>query len=173
MPQVPVGRSQWTFRAASGLFDISLFDDINTFDLPLFEVEISWLRYEPLTFDVHVPYFLQRAVAELAAFHRYPGSLFVFEGLPIEALVDVVDQTRAAGVRGSVQFSLNFLDVHDQREQFALAGQHTVVEDAAASEALTATSVNDVDERHEMDEVFVIGGVWDVSPFDQGHALMD
>lgn len=173
MPQVPVGRSQWSFRAASGLFDISLFDDINTLDLPLFEVEVSWLRYEPLTFDVHVPYFLQRAVAELAAFHRYPGSLFVFEGLPIEALVDVVDQTRAAGVRGSVQFSLNFLDVHDQREQFALAGQHTVVENADAREALTATSVNDVDERHDMEEVFVIGGVWDVSPFDLGHGWME
>jgi hypothetical protein len=171
LPQVPLGRSQWRFRARSGIFDISLFDDINTFDLPVFEVEMSWLRYEPLTFDVHVPYFLKEAVADLRAFHNYPGNLFVFEGLPVEALVDVVDQTRAAGVRGSVQFSLNFLDVHNQHEAFTLAGQHTVAEPLDMREALTATSVNDIHERHDMNETFTIGGVWDISPFDQGHGF--
>jgi hypothetical protein len=173
LPEVPVGRSRWSFGAQSGLFDISLFDDINTFDLPIFEVEVSWLRYEPLTFDVHVPYFLQKAVADLSAFHNYPGNLFVFEGLPVEALVDVVDQTRAAGVRGSVQFSLNFLDVHNQREQFTIAGQHAVTENADVNETLTATSVNDISERHEVNELFVIGGVWDISPFDQEHGFME
>jgi hypothetical protein len=173
LPEVPVGRSRWSFRAASGLFDASLFDDVNTFDLPVFEVEVSWLRYVPLTFDVHVPYFLQQAVAELAAFHRYPGSLFVFEGLPVEALADVVNQTRAAGVRGSVQFSLNFLDVHEQGERFVAAGQHTVSENATAFESLTATSVNDTDERHDVAEILVIGGVWDVSTFDQGHGWLE
>ena len=173
LPEVPVGRSRWTFRAQSGLFDVSLFDDISSFDLPAFEVEISWLRYEPLTFDVHVPYFLQKAVADLSAFHKYPGSLFVFEGLPVEALADVVDQTRAAGVRGSVQFSLNFLDVHHQREQLQIAGQHTVTENAAAGEAFTAASVNDINEQHEMAERFVIGGVFDISPFDQAHGFME
>ncbi len=171
LPEVPVGRSRWRFQACSALFDISLFDDINTFDLPNFEVEMNWLRYEPLTFDVHVPYFLKEAVAALREFHNYPGSLFVFEGLPIEALVDVVDQTRAAGVRGSVQFSLNFLDVHDAREQFQLAGQHSVVEALNVSDALTTASVNDIHERHDIRETFVIGGVWDISPFDQGHGF--
>ena len=113
LPQVPVGRSHWSFRAQSGLFDISLFDELNTFDLPLFDVEVNWLRYEPLTFDVHVPYFLKEAVAGLALFINTRAICLCLKGLPVETLVDVVDQTRAAGVRGSVQFSLNFLDVHD------------------------------------------------------------
>ena len=30
LPEVPVGRSVWTFRAQSGVFDISPFDDFNT-----------------------------------------------------------------------------------------------------------------------------------------------
>jgi len=173
LPEVPVGRSRWIFRAQSGLFDVSLFDDLNSFDLPAFEVEVSWQRYEPLTFDVHVPYFLQKAVADLTAFHNYPGNLFVFEGLPVEALADVVDQTRAAGVRGSVQFSLNFLDVHNQQEHFQIVGQHTVVENAAVRESFAATSVNDMNEQHDVDERFVIGGVFDISPFDQAHGFMD
>ena len=173
LPQVPEGGSQWRFRAQSGLFDISLFDEINTFDLPLFAVEMSWQRYEPLTFDVHVPYFLQEAVAALAAFYNYPGSLFVFEGLPVEALVEVVDQTRAAGVRGSVQFSLNFLDVQNQDERFRLDGQHSITEMQDVQEMLTATSVNDNREDQGMQETLVIGAVWDFAPFDQGHGFVE
>ncbi len=173
LPQVPEGGSRWSFRAQSGLYDISLFDDANTFDLPLFAVELSWQRYEPLTFDVHVPYFLKEAVAGLAAFYKYPGSLFVFEGLPVEALVDVVDQTRAAGVRGSVQFSLNFLDAHNQSERFTMEGRHTVVEQMDAAEALTAASVNDNAEDQDMRETLVIGAVWDISPLDQGHGFIE
>ena len=173
LPQVPEGGSQWSFRAQSGLYDISLFDDANTFDLPLFAIELSWQRYEPLTFDVHVPYFLKEAVAGLAAFYKYPGSLFVFEGLPVEALVDVVDQTRAAGVRGSVQFSLNFLEAHNQSERFTVDGQHSVAERMDVAEALTATSVNDNAEDQDMRETLVIGAVWDISPLDQGHGFVE
>lgn len=173
LPQVPEGGSQWRFRADSTLFDISLFDEVNTFDLPLFAVEMSWQRYEPLTFDVHAPYFLKEAVAALAAFYNYPGSLFVFEGLPVEALVDVVDQTRAAGVRGSVQFSLNFLDVHNQDEQLLLDGVHSITEVQEAGEALTATSVNDNAEDQDMRETLVIGALWDFAPFDQGHGFVE
>ena len=173
LPQVPEGGSRWSFRAQSGLYDISLFDDANTFDLPLFAIELSWQRYEPLTFDVHVPYFLKEAVAGLAAFYKYPGSLFVFEGLPVEALVEVVDQTRAAGVRGSVQFSLNFLDVHSQSERFTVDGQHTIAERMDVTEALTATSVNDNAEDQDMRETLVIGAVWDISPLDQGHGFIE
>ena len=87
--------------------------------------------------------------------------------------MDVVDQTRAAGVRGSVQFSLNFLDVHNQSEQFTVAGQHSVVETMDLQDALTATSVNDNAEDQDMQETLVIGGVWDISPFDQGHGFVE
>ena len=122
---------------------------------------------------MHVPYFLQEAVAALAAFYNYPGSLFVFEGLPVEALVEVVDQTRAAGVRGSVQFSLNFLDVQNQDERFRLDGQHSITEMQDVQEMLTATSVNDNREDQGMQETLVIGAVWDFAPFDQGHGFVE
>jgi hypothetical protein len=173
LPEVPIGRSEWTFRAQSGVFDVSPLDDFTTFDLPTFEIELSWLRYEPLTFDVHVPYFVRKAVDELKALHQYAGRLFVFEGLPFEALVAVVDQTRAAGVRGSVQFSLNFLDVHDQREQVHIDGLHSLVEYADVREDLTVSSINDVSEWQEMQDTLVIGGAFDISPFDRAHGFLD
>ena len=173
LPEVPGQRSEWRFRAKSGLFDISTFDEPDTFDLPTFEVEMRWLRYEPLTFDVHVPYFVQQAVADLKALHNYQGQLFVYEGLPLEALVEVVDQTRAAGVRGSVQFSLNFLEVHDSYEALVIEGEHRQQEDAAVSEDLTVASVSDAVEQHDMTERLLIGGVFDVSPFDQGHGFVE
>ncbi len=122
---------------------------------------------------MHVPYFLKEAIAGLAAFYKYPGSLFVFEGLPVEALVDVVDQTRAAGVRGSVQFSLNFLEAHNQSERFTVDGQHSIAERMDVAEALTATSVNDNAEDQDMRETLVIGAVWDISPLDQGHGFVE
>src|SRR3712207_8973745 len=55
LPDVPARRSEWRFRARSGAFDIGAFDGADTFGLPLFRVELSWLRRQPLTFDVHVP----------------------------------------------------------------------------------------------------------------------
>jgi hypothetical protein len=171
LPEVPVGRSEWRFRAKSGLFDISTFDGDDTFDLPTFEVEMNWLRYQPLTFDVHVPYFLQEAVAALKALHKYEGRLFVFEGLPLEAIAEVVNQTRAAGVRGSVQFSLNFLEIHNQNEKFALHGQHSVKEDAGALERLAFIGENQMSEHHDVGEIFAIGGVFDISTFDEGHGF--
>ena len=172
LPEVPVGRSEWRFRAQSGLFGISVFG-ADTFDLPEFEVEMSWLRFEPLTFEVHVPYFLQQAVADLKNLHHYQGKLFVFEGLPLESIVEVVNQTRAAGVRGSVQFSLNFLDIHDQDEIFILQGERAIVEEAGATEYLTVSSVNDIHEHHDTSENFLLGAVFDVSPFDQGHGFIE
>lgn len=173
LPEVPGQHSEWRFRAQSGLFDISSFDDDNSFDLPLFEVEMSWLRYEPLTFDVHVPYFLQKAVADLAALYNYTGKLFVFEGLPLEAIVQVVNQTRAAGVRARVQFSLNFLEVHDQHEQLLFQGLYALQEDAAGHDVLVVSSVNEASEQHDVSEMLIIGGVFDVSPFDQGHGFSE
>ena len=173
MPEVPVGRSEWRFRAQSCLFDISAFDGSDTFDLPEFEVEMNWLRYEPLTFDVHVPYFLQEAVDGLKKFHKYQGKLFVYEGLPLESIADVVNQTRAAGVRGSVQFSLNFLETHDQDEKFTLHALHSFVEDAGVSEDLATRSDSQLSEHHDTDESFIIGNIFDVSTFDQGYGFVE
>lgn len=177
LPAVPLDRSEWRFRAQSALFDMAAFDN-DTFDLPLFEVEMNWVRYQPLTFDVHVPYHFKKVVEDLAANHGYSGPLFVFEGLPINTVTEVVDQTRAAGVRASVQFTLNFLRQHDhdQHECFHMEGDYDVLgkdaaEDAGANETLLVSSINDLYEQHETGDAFAIGGIFDVSTFDSNYGF--
>lgn len=167
LPEVPPHRSEWRFRARSGLYDLGAFDGDDTYDLPSYEVQMSWTRYVPLTFDVHVPYFLHSSVEALKERHDYSGDLFVFQGLPPERIQEVVDQTRAAGVRGSVIFTLDFYETHDHREDRSRTlGVHRASEDLAASDAFTLGSLNRDAEDHDAGEVFVIGGVWDVSTFD-------
>ena len=167
LPGVPPSRSEWRFRAQSGLYDIGTFDGDDTYDLPSYRVEISLTRFEPLTFDVHVPYFLKNSVDALKERHDYSGDLFVFQGLPRERIQEVVDQTRAAGVRGNVIFTLDFYETHDHREdRCATLAVHRASENLAAGDALTLGSLNRETETNDVSETFVIGGVWDVSTFD-------
>jgi hypothetical protein len=251
MPEVPLGRSEWRFRAHSGLFDIGTFGD-DTFDVPRYEVEMTWTRYEPLSFDVRVPYFLENAVRKLERQHHLEGRIVVFRGLPQEAIQEVVDQTRAAGVRGHVHFSLQLpyikevqeeyaeqsegevrttgriaelvgvwrhsddpettppltteqpLDFgedgrtitlaegvrpqgqllirykpppekpyedHHQEEDLRTEARHRAFEDARAADSLDLGSFNREAENHDPREVFVIGGVWDVSTFDRSYGF--
>jgi hypothetical protein len=165
LPDVPTAHSDWKFRARSGLFDIGQFDT-DTFDVPKFRVEMRWERYQPLTIDVYVPYFLDAAVQALTARHGYTRELFVFQGLPREAIAQIVDQTRAAGVQANVHFSLNFNENHAQSESFQIDGWHHVAEDAAASDALAVGSIDRSAETHDVEEAFAIGGVFDISTFD-------
>ena len=172
IPEVPRTRSEWKFRAQSGLFDTSKFDGDEMYDLPGYAIEMSWWRYEPLTFDVRVPYFLDRSVKQLAQQHGYEGGVFEFQELPPERIQEVVDQTRAAGVRGHVHFSLNWAEDHDQYEESAvIQGQHRVSEDAAAADSFSVGSFNREAEVQDLGEVFVIGGVWDVSTFDGSYGF--
>jgi hypothetical protein len=172
MPEVPRTRSEWGFRAQSGLFDTSKFDGDEMYDLPEYSVEMSWWRYEPLTFDVRVPYFLDRSVKQLAQQHGYEGAVFEFQELPPERIQEVVDQARAAGVRGHVHFSLNWAEDHDQYEESAvIEGLHRASEDAAAADSLSVGSFNRETEVQNLGEVFVIGGVWDVSTFDGSYGF--
>jgi hypothetical protein len=167
LPEVPPHRSEWRFRAQSGLYGIGAFDGNDTYDLPSYQVEMSWTGYEPLTFDVHVPYFLRDSVNALKERHDYSSELFVFQGLPRDRIQAVVDQTRAAGVRGNVIFTLDFYETHDQREErCATLAVHRASEKLAAADALTLGSINRDAEDQDMGEVFVIGGVWDVAAFD-------
>jgi len=80
LPEVPRAPSRWHFIAEGALFDTSTFDEQDRYDRPLFSIEMAWQRYEPLSFDVYVPYFLQTAVGALKAAHKYPGEIFVYEG---------------------------------------------------------------------------------------------
>ena len=172
LPEVPPQRSEWRFRAQSGLYSIGAFDGDDTYDLPSYQVEMSLTRYEPLTFDVYVPYFLHNSVNALKERHDYSGELFVFQGLPQERIQDVVDQTRAAGVRGNVIFTLDFYETHDHREErYATLAVHRASENLAAADALTLGSINRNAEAQDMGETFVIGGVWDVGTFDENFGL--
>jgi hypothetical protein len=187
MPEVPLDRSEWKFRAHSGLFDISTFDD-DTYDLPHYEIEMSWTRYEPLSFDVHVPYFFQAAVEQLEEQHHYDGGIFAFQGLPLETIQEVVDQTRAAGVRGHVHFSLNWAENHGQTDTprkedfdtarkeekpcpFRIEASHRAPENAGAADSLDVGSFNREAESQDLSDTFVLGGVWDVSTFDGSYGF--
>lgn len=172
LPPVPATPSQWKFRARGGVYDGSTFGG-DTFDLPQFHAGLNRLRFEPLTFDVQVPYFLQDAVEELKKRHGYTGELFIFEGIPLEKIPEVVDQTRAAGVRGSVHFALTFFDDHSQSDQsFKIDAAHRAAENAAASDSLLVSNVSQQTESQSMLERLTIAGVFDISPFDGPFGFM-
>ncbi len=164
MPAVPAAASRWRFVAQGGLFDVAAFDAAGA-DLPAFHVAISRVVFEPLTFDVEVPFFLREAVQQLKTLHRYAGDILVFEGIAPERIQQVVDQTRAAGVRGAVQFTLHFLDDQAVRERFSVDAVAQWSENQAVSDALTAANTNDYDEDHAMRERLTLAGVFDVSRF--------
>ncbi len=166
LPEVPRQPSQWRFTSQGPLFDSAVFDEEDAFDLPLFRIEMTWRSYEPLTFDVYVPYFLKAVVDELKRQHNFPGEIFVYEGLDLKTIQVVVDQTRAAGVRGDVHFSLNFRDEHVQQEAFRFEGLHHVQMDAGAFESLLVSSNTQLAEQHETGERFAVGGVFNFSRFD-------
>lgn len=166
MPSIPRFAGTWEFRAQSGLFGISTFDEADTFDLPLFSVEMNWRSFTPLTFDVIVPYFLKQAIDHLKALHGFTGEIFVFEGLDYSTIQQVVDQTRAAGVKGTVQFSLTHVERHDQDEVFRVHGDHRLREDGGQRDALTTASGARLVEPHDVSERLSLGAVFDVSRFD-------
>ena len=166
VPAVPLAHSEWHFAARGGLFDLSAFDADETFDTPLFRVELSWPRTQPLTFELVVPYFLQSVVTQLISRHGYTGEVFIFQGLPLDAIPPVVDQTRAAGVRGNVHFSLEFLEDHGQRDQLRVHAVHYATDDATAADTLTMGSLNTITESQDAADRFGLAGLFDVSTFD-------
>jgi hypothetical protein len=166
LPAVPGQPTQWTFTSAAGTYDLSAFDDGEGFDFPDFSLRFEWTRFQPLTFDVIVPYFVGRAVADLQARTGFTGRLFLFEGLPLEVIQAVVDQTRAAGVRGMVHFSLAFSEDHGALERMSGELRHALAESHGMSEEMVVGNVSTLYESQEMDEAFALGGVFDLSGFD-------
>ena len=165
LPNVPQEPSKWKFRAQSATYDAATFD-AETFDLPRFYVALLRLRFEPLTFDVQVPYFLKEAVEKLVQLHRYSGEVFVYEGIRPEYIQEVVDDVRAAGVRGNVHFSLSFYEDHAMREQLKGDLLQKRTEDAGARDSLLVANVSQQVESQNMGERLTIVGVFDISPFD-------
>lgn len=176
LPEVPRTPSTWQFTAQSALFDHATFNADDTFDHPRFLVEMTWRSHRPLTFDVLIPFFLKTAVERLKEAHGFTGELFIFEGLDLETIQAVVDQTRAAGVRGRVHFAL-FLPLdaadgaraedHDQVERFTAEGLSNIREDGGSLETFNVGSINEAVEDHDALTRFGVGGVFDLTRFDQ------
>lgn len=165
LPKVPPEPSKWKFRAQSATYNAGVFDG-DTFDQPRFYVALRRLRFAPLTFDVQVPYFLKEAVEELVARHNYSGEVFVFEGIRPEHIQEVVDDVRAAGVRGNVHFALTFFEDHAQLETFGAEVAQTMTEKMNMQDSLLVANVSQLAESQTMSERLTIAGVFDISPFD-------
>lgn len=176
LPDVPAGGSKWIFSAArAGEFDISAYDRNETFNAAAFSVSMEWIRYQPLMFDVVVPYFVDAAVKRILAGTGYESRFKVFKGLSLDAIQKVVDGSRAAGVRGMVQYSLSLPGESSEKtpwddqaatEAFsALIDAHTT-ETHDADESLAIGAFDSALEMHDATEHFAIGGVFNVSVFD-------
>jgi hypothetical protein len=176
LPPVPQKRTEWVFRAQSGLYGddphVNSRFDADSFDLPEFHVTLTRLRTEPLTFDVHVPYFLEEAVKALVSRYSYQGTPFVFKGIPLEHIQEVVDQTRAAGVRGSVQFYLTFLEDHTLADRLKIEGAFVKAEDHTTADSLLVANVSQQAETQEMNERLTLVGVFDISTFEGPFGFM-
>jgi|GEM_PF-1171601 len=190
LPAVPKEPSEWRFRAEGGRFGtdaraLSRFD-ADSFDLPTFHVSLTRLRLVPLTFDVEVPYYVEDVVPTLLARHNYKGKEFVFKGIPLEHIQEVVDQTRAAGVRGSVHFSLRFSEDHAAEDESGGAGcgdklraaglcaraEFRAADDQRMSDSLLVANVNQQTESQRMDESLTLVGVFDISTFEGPFGFM-
>jgi len=172
LPAVPAGRSAWAFRAVGGIYGVSVFDRADSFDLPEFAVELIWTSLQPLTFDLFVPYHFEQAVESLRRRRGYPGRLLAFSGLPPERIQEVVDQTRAAGVRGSVHFTLNFFEDQPMADRLRLGGEHRARERHEQAVGLVLGSFSRAEERHEQRDGLVIGAPFDHATFDGHYAFV-
>lgn len=178
VPLVPVGASTWVFRAGSGFTGASRLErwsafDEDTFDLPTFAVNLSWTVFTPLTFDVTVPYFLAEAVERLGQQYGFTRRIFTHQGLPREQVQGVVDAVRAAGVRGRVRFSVGLPvegpDRQSMEERLARSATLRRQEQVNVEETLSVGSISSLVQVHDQDETLSLGGVFDVSTFDDGN----
>lgn len=176
LPAVPSGASTWIFTARQGAaFDASAFDAAQPFDSPAFSVRMLWLRLQPLVFDVIVPYFVDAAVQRLIAAGGPAARFSPFKGLTLDAIQMVVDRSRAAGVRGMVQYAVRLpaesaearpWDDHAATETLRGQLEHRSGEVHDVREALTAGALDSETENHAVAERFVIGGNFNVAVFD-------
>lgn len=176
LPAVPQGASRWAFSSeGSGFFDVSEYDREQTFNGAEFSVKMAWIRYQPLVFDVIVPYFVDKAVQSLVTASQYQSQFNLFKGMSLDAIQKVVDRSRAAGVRGMVQYSLklpresmddNPWEDHAITETLSGDVEDSHVERQQASETLLVGALDNSSENHATEERFAIGGVYNVAVFD-------
>jgi hypothetical protein len=135
-------------------------------------VSISRVIFQPLTFHVDVPFFLQQAVNDLKLRHGYTGEIFVFEGIPLDRIQEVVDQTRAAGVRGSVRFFIKFFETHNHADVFSTDLTHASAESLDMGESFLAANTNELTEVQNASDRLTLAGVFDISRFEGPFGFM-
>ena len=170
MPIVPPNRSTWLFRNLSGRIDQQAQFDVDSFDpSSQFTIEMRWLKFNPLTFTVTIPYFVREALEAIFKRYSYRADEAIWlmpDGLPIDVLPEVINQTRAAGVQAVVQFVLNFYEDHAMRERFLRQGTFIFDENQDMTDTMAIGNTNSISESQEMDDHFAIGGIFDVATFD-------
>lgn len=182
LPLVPSGHSTWIFSASRGAeYDASAFDAGAVFDAAEFSVRMQWLRLQPLVFDVIVPYFVDAAVQRLLTASGQQGRFKLFKGLSLDAIQRIVDRSRAAGVRGMVQYAINLPSEssdaaawEDQgaAEHFAATIDAIASDTHDADESLSVGAFDREAETQDMDERFVIGGNFNVARFDRSFGFL-
>ncbi|MEA2301816.1 MAG: hypothetical protein QOE44_2351 [Solirubrobacteraceae bacterium] len=193
LPSVPTEPSRWRFAARGAQFDVSGFDahfdtsptddqarfdemtfdgffdatpdDGEPFDSPHFAVAMTWTRAQPLVFDLTVPWSAEAAVAAILGRHGYTGKVFVFAGLGQDAVKQVVEQTRAAGVRANLYFSVLAAEDQDVRESFS-EGRRLVSEDADATDSLRLARANRMVESLDARDAAGVASDLDIAAFD-------
>ena len=147
---------------------------MDTFDLPTFDVGVSWTLFTPLTFDVTVPYFLAETVERVGQQYGFTGPVFTHEGLPreqIQGVVDAVARGRRAGARallGRPAGRGRRTGTTSASERLARSATLRRQERADVDETLSVGSVSSIVQAHDQDETVTLGGVFNVSTFDDG-----
>jgi hypothetical protein len=178
LPAIPTERSEWTFSASGGGFDYARFDGLDSFDFPEFRVNITWVRYPPLSFNVIIPHLIEDALKAIKKKRDFKENLQVFAGRSWNDFQGVLDQVRAAGVRGMVHFSLAFEEDHEVKDSsdgdphlFLLLDHSREEATEVDDSALNLEGVLVWEEEQDMGEGLVLDGVFDVSPYDGIHVF--
>jgi len=148
LPVLPAGASVWRVEAVVGQYYESTYDPGNhTFDtavfgpdMPIFHLEFSFVKFQPATFMVRIPWDLPVYGPVLDALPEKPRYMIPF----------IVNKVKAAGVLGVVAYRKDFRE------------SHTIVDELRIEEQDFSFQ-----EQQPMQDQMLIGGVFDVARYDQ------
>lgn len=167
LPVVPYEPTRWRFGASGARFDLpaTRFDTAQ-FDLPRFAISVKWTRPQPLTFDIDVPWSAREAIEAIRRRHGYAKDVLAFSGLGRDAVMQAVQQSRAAGVRANLAFYVFATEDHNASDSLSV-GEQPITEDAAAGERLRLEGAARAMESHGASESsYGYAGELDVATFD-------
>ncbi len=98
----------------------------------------------------------------------------MYQGLPLDKVQGVIDQTKAAGVEGHIQFSLRFAEDQSPGDpSFRIAGTLSDAERHDAIETFLLANVQALVERQDQGEQLSIWmpGQFDLSAFDKSYGF--